>query len=54
MEEYLYSDGICLVEWAEKMGEDFPESAIRVSIRYGSDSDNDHSRVIEIERNAIP
>ncbi|MDP2981952.1 MAG: tRNA (adenosine(37)-N6)-threonylcarbamoyltransferase complex ATPase subunit type 1 TsaE [Candidatus Latescibacter sp.] len=54
VEEYLYSDGICLVEWAEKMGKNFPANAIRVSIRYGSDNDNDHSRAIEIERNTIP
>ena len=52
VEEYLYGDGICLVEWAEKMGENLPANAIGVTIRY-SNSDKDHSREIEIERNTL-
>ncbi|MFA6471068.1 MAG: tRNA (adenosine(37)-N6)-threonylcarbamoyltransferase complex ATPase subunit type 1 TsaE [Candidatus Latescibacterota bacterium] len=53
VEEYLFGDGICLVEWAEKMGENLPENAIKVTILYGN-RDKDHSREIEIERNALP
>jgi tRNA threonylcarbamoyladenosine biosynthesis protein TsaE len=49
VEEYLYGDGISLVEWAEKMGENFPVNAIHVTIRYGAD-DKDSTREIEIER----
>ena len=34
LEEYLYGDGVCLVEWAEKMGDLFPPEAIRVTIAH--------------------
>lgn len=46
VEDYFYGDGICLVEWAEKLGEMFPVDAIRVVIRH---VDN-RSREITIER----
>lgn len=46
VEDYFYGDGICLVEWAEKLGEMFPADAIRVVIRH---VDN-RSREITIER----
>ncbi len=31
-EEYLYGDGVCLVEWADRAPHIFPEEAIRVRI----------------------
>lgn len=31
-EEYFYGDNICLVEWAEKMGDEFPEDSFKVKI----------------------
>ena len=34
VEDYFYSDSICLVEWAEKMNDMFPENAIWVIIRH--------------------
>ncbi|HDY87488.1 MAG TPA: tRNA (adenosine(37)-N6)-threonylcarbamoyltransferase complex ATPase subunit type 1 TsaE [bacterium] len=46
VEEYFFSDCICVVEWAEKMGEMFPDSSIKVIIRYLNNND----REIEIER----
>jgi tRNA threonylcarbamoyladenosine biosynthesis protein TsaE len=51
VEEYFYGDGICLVEWAEKMEEYLPVKAIRVNIRSGGEDHGENSRVIEIERN---
>ncbi|MBA7648167.1 tRNA threonylcarbamoyladenosine biosynthesis protein TsaE [subsurface metagenome] len=46
VEDYLYSDSICLVEWAEKMGNMFPEEAIKVMIKHIKNSHRD----IYIER----
>lgn len=34
VEEYFYGDGVCLVEWAEKLGELLPEDAVRITIRH--------------------
>ncbi|MGN8225609.1 tRNA (adenosine(37)-N6)-threonylcarbamoyltransferase complex ATPase subunit type 1 TsaE [Gracilimonas sp. BCB1] len=33
-EEYFYGDGVCLVEWPEKIGGLIPEDAIRVEISH--------------------
>lgn len=46
VEDYFYSDSICLVEWAEKMNDMFPENAIWVKIRL---KENSH-REIKIEK----
>ena len=43
-EEYFFSDGVCLVEWPEMIGELLPEDALTVEIRRGEDPDE---RVIE-------
>jgi len=46
LEEYIYSlDGICIVEWAERLGNLLPENRIDVKIRII----NDHQREIDIE-----
>ena len=37
IDDYLYSDGISLVEWAEKLGEFLPEDAIYVTIKHLGD-----------------
>jgi len=34
VEDYFFDNAICLVEWAEKMGDLLPDSTIRVLIRY--------------------
>lgn len=39
IEEYLYSDGICIVEWAERASELFPSYAIEVFIEKVSDDE---------------
>lgn len=46
LEDYLYGDGICLVEWAEKMGSLRPPDAIRVNITHLGGT----GRRIDIER----
>ncbi|MFC1541979.1 tRNA (adenosine(37)-N6)-threonylcarbamoyltransferase complex ATPase subunit type 1 TsaE [Candidatus Latescibacterota bacterium] len=46
VEDYFYGDGICLVEWAEKMGEIFPEKAVTIVIKLSKNNNRD----IVIER----
>lgn len=50
VEDYFFGDGVCLVEWPENMSSRFPEDAVRVTIRYGSDNNRD----IIIERRTAP
>ncbi len=45
VEEYFYGDGVCLVEWAEKLGELLPDDVIRVVIRHM----DEHHREITIK-----
>ena len=45
-EDYFYSGGICLVEWAEKLEELLPKDSIRVTIKHLEGN----QREIEIER----
>lgn len=44
--EYFYSDGICVVEWADLIEGELPDEAIRVFIEYAKEED---SRIIKIE-----
>lgn len=46
VEDYFYGDGICLVEWAEKLERLLPEHAVIISVKQ---VDN-NSREIRIER----
>ncbi|MFC1692264.1 tRNA (adenosine(37)-N6)-threonylcarbamoyltransferase complex ATPase subunit type 1 TsaE [Candidatus Latescibacterota bacterium] len=46
IEDYFFGDGICLVEWAEKLGELFPNNAFRVRLEHFGPT----CRKIEIER----
>ena len=34
LDEYLYGDGVCVVEWAEKAAEVFPEQHVLVRLDY--------------------
>lgn len=44
IEEYLYSDGICMVEWAERAGPYLPSSLIRVEFKI----EGDRERLIRV------
>lgn len=41
LEEYLYGDGVCIIEWAERAPSLIPEDAVRVSISYGAEDSGD-------------
>ena len=45
--DYLYGDGVCVIEWAEKLREMMPPNAIAVSLRPSGKT----RREIQIERN---
>ena len=34
LEDYIYGDGVCVVEWAEKGLEIFPDEHLRIDIKY--------------------
>jgi tRNA threonylcarbamoyladenosine biosynthesis protein TsaE len=44
VDEYFFSDGVCLIEWAEKLGDRLPDHAVIVTICHL----DDHTREIEI------
>ena len=35
LEELMYGDGVCVVEWAERAADIFPEESVSISIDYG-------------------
>lgn len=37
-EEYFYGEGVCLIEWAERLGESMPEERLEVSFIYRDES----------------
>lgn len=45
LQEYLYGDGISVIEWAERAEKEIPDKSIKVQLRYAGDD----SREIEIE-----
>ena len=44
LEDYLEGDGICVIEWADRMGELLPDSYIEVSIT----GEDEFTRAIEV------
>ena len=46
-EEYFYSEGVCLVEWASLVPEIIPETAVRIAI--GRTGDGSDTRRITVE-----
>jgi tRNA threonylcarbamoyladenosine biosynthesis protein TsaE len=49
VEDYFFGDGVCLVEWAEKLGELLPGDATMITIRHR----DARTREIEI-RTSLP
>lgn len=47
LEEYLYGNGVCAVEWAEKGLEVLPEKNLLVTLNYVSDSDTERAICLE-------
>lgn len=45
-EDYFYSRGVCVIEWAGKIGNIIPDNAIRIFIMRNKGSDSDKRNVI--------
>lgn len=48
IDDYLFGDGVCLIEWPDKIADLLPEAVIRVEIQKSSADEN--QRTITIER----
>jgi tRNA threonylcarbamoyladenosine biosynthesis protein TsaE len=49
VEEYFYSNNLCLIEWAEKIPSLIPEQFLKIKITKLEDSE---TRIIQIENNS--
>jgi tRNA threonylcarbamoyladenosine biosynthesis protein TsaE len=49
-DDYLYGDGVCLIEWAEKAGNELPENTIKVELEVT----NPDQRKVKISGLTIP
>lgn len=47
-EEYFYGDGVCVIEWADKIESYLPAESIRIEITYGR---QEGERIIRIDGN---
>ena len=47
LDEYLFGDGVCLIEWSELIEELLPEGCVRIIIEKDKSGDFDH-RVIKV------
>lgn len=47
LDEYLFGDGVCLIEWSELIEELLPEDCIRIIIEKDKSGDFDH-RIIRV------
>ena len=45
-EDYFYGDGVCLVEWADLIGELLPEDCIRIRIEKDLDRGFDFRKIV--------
>ena len=46
LEEYLEGDGVCIIEWADRMSELLPENHTQITITWVDES----TRTIELQR----
>ncbi|MBQ7563217.1 MAG: tRNA (adenosine(37)-N6)-threonylcarbamoyltransferase complex ATPase subunit type 1 TsaE [Lachnospiraceae bacterium] len=51
-EDCLYGGGVCLIEWADRIRELLPETAVQITIEKDMNKGPDH-RIITIDRNGI-
>lgn len=52
-DEMIYGNGVCVIEWSEKIIEELPSRTIKIKIenetREGSESDSHSARIISVE-----
>lgn len=47
-EEYFYGDGVCVIEWADRIADFLPEDTIHIHIAYG---EGENERIFQINEN---
>lgn len=47
-DDYLFGDGVCIIEWAEKIKEILPDGILKITIKKDAGAGSDE-RIIEIE-----
>ena len=52
IDDYLFGDGVCLIEWPDKIADLLPEAVIRVEILKSSADEDQRTITIERERGA--
>jgi tRNA threonylcarbamoyladenosine biosynthesis protein TsaE len=45
-EEYFYGDGVCVIEWADRIEDFLPKDTIRIHIDYGAE---ENERIFQID-----
>lgn len=45
-DEYLYSDGICIVEWADNIDNILPDNTVKVTISRNSEQSDDYRDIM--------
>ena len=50
LDEQLFGDGICVIEWADRAAEIFPEDCLWIDLDYGQDS---QQRIITVEPGVV-
>ncbi len=45
IDDYLFGDGICIIEWPEKIGDILPDNVITVNIVKNSDISDDYREI---------
>ncbi|NLT47249.1 MAG: tRNA (adenosine(37)-N6)-threonylcarbamoyltransferase complex ATPase subunit type 1 TsaE [Clostridiales bacterium] len=47
-EEYIYGEGVCVIEWADRIADFLPDHTIHIHIAYG---DGENERIFQIDEN---
>lgn len=45
-DEYLYGEGVCLIEWPERVEELLPDTAVKITINKNYEKGNDYRSII--------
>ena len=45
--DYLYGDGVCAIEWADRIRRYLPEEVVRISLRHYTESQNRRGLIME-------
>ena len=54
LEEQLAGDGVCVVEWADRAAEIFPQDCLWIELSYGSSVDCRDISLVSHEESAAP